>query len=300
MTKPKQQTPDALPQAVESKQWTRPSIAWLLPIAAMLVVVWLGYSAWRQQGETIEITFDHAHGIEVDDPVMYRGVRVGIVREVTLAPANSGIIVRVELRRDTRSIATSDARFWIVRPEVSLRGVTGLETLLGPRLIRVEPGTDPKFAREFVGLNAAPSITLNESALHIFVDADRLGSLLPGGPVLYRDVQVGQITSYELVRDTTAVRIAVEVDERFAPLITDTTKFWNASGIDLDIGLFNGVRLRSDSLESLLTGGIAFATPTKPGQTVGHNYVFQLESEPKPEWLRWKPSIDVGEAMPAN
>lgn len=288
-----------LPVAVVKSPRSAVSLAWGLPIIAFGVVVWLGYSAWRSRGEMIGITFDFANGIEVDNPVMYRGVRVGTVRAVELRAAHDGVVVRVELRPDARSVATADARFWIVRPKVSLRGVTGLETLLGPGLIYVEPGTDTRLAHDFVGRSAPPDVrTHDRGALRVFVDADRLGSLLPGGPVLYRDVQVGQITSYALLRDSTAVRIELEIGARYAPLLTDTTKFWNASGIDFDFGLFNGVRFRTDSLESVLTGGISFATPTKPGQTVGHNYVFQLEAEPKPEWLRWKPTIDTGDEGP--
>jgi hypothetical protein len=49
-----------------------------------------------------------------------------------------------------------------------------------------------------------------------------------------------------------------------------------------------------DSLRSLFTGGVAFATPEKGGKPVESGARFSLYSEPKDDWLEWRPALAVG------
>ena len=67
--------------------------------------------------------------------------------------------------------------------------------------------------------------------------------------------------------------------------------FWNASGVKAHFGLFSGLDVSLESLESLIAGGIAFATPDDPGAPVPNNSYFKIAEKPEDRWLDWAPRI---------
>ena len=99
---------------------------------------------------------------------------------------------------------------------------------------------------------------------------------------------------YSLGEQATNILIHVHVHERFAPLVRQNSKFWNAGGIKADISLFGGVSVSAETLKSLLVGGIAFATPSPPGPAPLRQQVFPLHDKPENKWLKWSPEIDIG------
>lgn len=73
----------------------------------------------------------------------------------------------------------------------------------------------------------------------------------------------------------------------------DNSRFWVASGVGVDWGLFSGLSVRADSLDALIEGAVAFATPNRPGDRVSGGHGFALESEPDSKWFEWDPSIPL-------
>ncbi|MEZ6840441.1 MlaD family protein, partial [Pseudomonas aeruginosa] len=96
--------------------------------------------------------------------------------------------------------------------------------------------------------------------LHLTLKADRLGSLEQGSPVFYRQIQVGQVKSFQLGDDQRTIEIKVHIEPAYADLVRKHTRFWNASGISISGGL-SGFKVHSESLLTLVAGGIAFSTP---------------------------------------
>jgi paraquat-inducible protein B len=270
-----------------------PFLAWLVPVAALALAATLALQAMNRRGPTIAITFESGAGIQVDDPVTYRAVEVGRVRSVSLSPDLQHVIVNVQLTPDAASIAAEGAMFWVVRPEVSLTRVSGLETLLGPRYIAVEPASPPgRPARAFVGLDRPPRLALGAApGLDLTLRSQRLGSVSEGSPVSFREMKVGTVTSVALAPDARSIEIQLRVDPQHAHLVRSNTKFWNASGIGLDLGLLGGVKLKAESLEAVISGGIAFATPTRAGEPVTSGHVFEMEPAPVEDWAKWTPDL---------
>jgi paraquat-inducible protein B len=126
--------------------------------------------------------------------------------------------------------------------------------------------------------------------LALIVETPQLGGLKDGDPVYYREVRVGSVNSHELSRDSKFVRAHLNIQNRYAPLVGSNSVFWNASGISANLGL-TGIHVHAESLEALMSGGIAFATPSDPGHSVTEGSVFQLHPEVKDAWLKWEPMI---------
>jgi paraquat-inducible protein B len=115
--------------------------------------------------------------------------------------------------------------------------------------------------KNFVALANPPESARQEAGLSLVLSAARRGSLKTGVPVTYREITVGKVTGYELGQTADRVLVRILIEPKFAPLVRSGTRFWNSSGFGFDYGLFKGATMRTESLETLIQGGIAFATP---------------------------------------
>jgi paraquat-inducible protein B len=71
------------------------------------------------------------------------------------------------------------------------------------------------------------------------------------------------------------------------------SKFWNAGGLDFRFGIFRGAEISAESAKTLLSGGIAFATPTDAGEPASDGKVFRLYDKPDDAWKNWMPEIKL-------
>ncbi|MFR0657275.1 mammalian cell entry protein, partial [Pantoea sp. SIMBA_079] len=78
--------------------------------------------------------------------------------------------------------------------------------------------------------------------------------------IYYRKIPVGEVVSFALQDDGKGVEIGVFVQAPYDTFVTADTRFWNASGIDMQIGA-NGLKVDTESLSSILVGGLAFGSP---------------------------------------
>lgn len=247
---------------------------------------------WRE----ISIQFPSGEGLEVGNPVRFRGIDVGEVTSVQLGEAAKNVVVRVQLVGSAGRLATAGTQFWIERPRLDLTEVRGLDTLIGGRNIAMQPG-DPAAAEQdfFEGLAAAPPLPRKSGDLEIELDrADRLG-LVRGAPVAYRGLEIGRVADVGLASDGASVKIRVIIEADYAALVRDNSKWWATSGMEVDAGI-KGLKISVDSLSSWIRGGITVATPNSPGKPVASGHRFMLEAAPQKDWLNWKPRIAVGDS----
>ncbi|MEC8496142.1 MAG: MlaD family protein, partial [Planctomycetota bacterium] len=117
-------------------------LIWLVPLAAAGLSIGFALRALQQRGPTVLIRAEHGHGIGRGDAVRYLGTQVGEVRRVSIEEAADGDEVQIEvlLRKDAAGLARAGTLFWIVRPQLSLDAVSGLETIIGAQYISLHPG----------------------------------------------------------------------------------------------------------------------------------------------------------------
>ncbi|ANC01718.1 MULTISPECIES: PqiB family protein [Pseudomonas] len=245
---------------------TRPasnwSAIWILPLIALMIGGWLAWQAYRDAGVEIQVRFETGEGIVANKTeVIYKGMSVGKVTSLVLDAegSNTGVIATIEMNKTAEPHMNKGTRFWLVKPSVSLAGISGLETLVSGNYIAVDPGQGEP-TRRFTALAEAPPLSDKEPGLHLTLKAERLGSLNRESPVFYKQIQVGKVKSYRLSDDHGTVEIKLFIEPEYAGLVRKHTRFWNASGISIDANL-SGVKVRSESLSSIVAGGIAFATP---------------------------------------
>jgi paraquat-inducible protein B len=256
------ESPDNLPRATAiPRRRQRISVVWLIPILAAVVAIGIAIQRILSEGPTITIIFTSAGGVEAGKTfVKYKDVNIGQVTAVRLASDFTMVEITAKIDKSAAGLMVEDAKFWVVEPRVTLSGVTGLGTLLSGNYIGFEAGKSDKKQRNFTGLETAPVITGGQPGRQFVLKADDLGSLGIGSPVYYRRLQVGQLVAYDLAPDGKAVQIKVFVNTPYDKFVNSGTRFWNASGIDVSVGA-GGVELRTQSLVSVLAGGVAFETP---------------------------------------
>lgn len=264
MTEQEQQrapAPLAAPRVVRRRDWV-PSLIWLIPIVAALVGFGLVANILWNRGPEIVLTFRTAEGLEAGKTtVKYKDVQIGTVQSIRLARDRSHVRVAVQLSKDAADGFTAeDAHYWVVRPRLGTSGISGLGTLLSGAYIAADPGLSADDADEFEGLELPPIVTRDDEGRQFTLRARDVGSLDIGSPVYFRRIKVGQLSSYTLDEDGRGVTLRVFVNAPYDRFVGVNTRFWHASGVDVQVGA-SGLTLRTQSLATILLGGIAFEAP---------------------------------------
>lgn len=278
MTSPTPDTPQSPGSpAVKTRRFSV-SLVWIVPIVAVLVGISLVVHSVLQQGPTIILNFKTGSGLTANKTeVKYRNVVIGQVTEVALSDDQKSVNATVKLAKQADSFTRADSQFWVVRPRIGAGGVSGIDTLLSGDYIGADIGQSETRAKQFTGLENPPPITYGEPGKRFTLHTQNLGSLDIGSPVYYRKIEVGQVVAYKLDAEGKGVDIEVFVHAPNDVYVTENTRFWNASGIDLSVGA-NGFALKTESLSSMLVGGIAFLVPpySPNDKPAGEERTFEL------------------------
>ncbi len=270
--------PEDIPEAIVQSRLSQFSIVWIIPVVAALIGAWLIYKAQTEKGPTITVTFQTAEGLEAGKTkIKYKDVDLGQVREITLNPDLSQVVVTADLVRQAEKLLSENTRFWVVRARVNVSGVSGLGTLFSGAYIGLDPGQPGKAARSFTGLEEPPIVTADLPGRHFILKAEQRGSLDTGSPVYFRQIRVGQVVGYQLADDGQSVIIKIFINSPYQKFVYKNSRFWNASGLDLSIGT-EGVQLNTESMVTMLVGGISFDIPSylETGEPAAADQVFNL------------------------
>lgn len=261
--------------------------------------------AWGHQsrGTPITVRFSEGHGLKAGDAIRHRGIDVGRVRTIQLSATLDSVAVDCELFRGAEGLAREGTQFWIVRPFVSLSGVSGLETLVEGRYLAVRPGNRRnRVTREFTGLDEQPVLGLQaEGALELVLEADHRQGLGHGSPVRFRGMKVGEVVAVNLASDATTVELRILIAAQYRLLVRNNSVFWNDGGVDVRFG-FRGLDVDVGTLETVARGGISFSTPDDAEDAAGTGRRFPLQPKEPRDWQEWKPNLVVGDptSVPAR
>jgi paraquat-inducible protein B len=280
-----------IPSAVaQPKRRTSPQLIWLIPIVAVLIGGWLAIKTILDKGPTVTITFKTAEGLEAGKTkVKYKNVDIGEVRLLVLSEDHSQIIVTVEFEKQAQNFLVDDTRFWVVRPRVGGGQVSGLGTLFSGAYIGLDIGHSATKRREFTGLEVPPIVTGDQPGRQFVLRSDDLGSADIGTPLFFRHTQVGTVVAHELDQDGKGVTVKFFVNAPYDQYVNANTRFWDAGGIDLTLDA-SGVKVNTESVISILIGGVAFESPAGTGalpeadpDTVFHMYSSRAAALKQPD-----------------
>jgi paraquat-inducible protein B len=257
-----QQSPSQPPEArAVPRSKTRLSLVWIVPLVAAVAGAWVAVTRILNQGPTITIAFQSAEGLEAGKTqIHYNGVTVGTLETIRLSDDRRSVVASARMAPKTEGLLVEDTQFWVVSPRISGATVTGLGTLISGSYIGMEIGESKKPKRDFVALATPPVVTGDVTGRFFVLKAPDLGSLDTGTPLYFRRLQVGQVAAYALAKDGSSLDVRVFVKAPYDQYVTPNTRFWQASGIDMSLSA-SGLSVQTQSLLSILVGGVAFETP---------------------------------------
>lgn len=237
------------------------SKVWLVPIVALLTGLWMVFYQWHNQGPLITIEFKNATGLEAGKTKLKtRDVNIGLVKKIALSEDLSVVIVTARVDKNVASLLHADNQFWIVSPEVSLSGISGLGTILSGSYINMAPGIKKQKSTDFVALEAPPVTPAGTPGLHITLNSKSEFAYKKGDPVVYKGIKVGEFEDIYFNIEQRIVYYNTFIQAPYHSLITTNTKFWDISGVQLELDS-NGARISTGSIETLLTNGVTFGIP---------------------------------------
>jgi len=271
-----------IPQSTaKPKKRMRFSVVWIIPVVAALVGLGIAIQQILSKGPTITIIFKKAEGVEAGKTlVKYKDVDIGRVDTIELSKDFTKVVVTAKINKSAEGLIVEDAKFWVEQPRVTLSGVSGIGTLLSGNHIGMEVGRSTKARKQFIGLEVPPEVTIDQPGSKFILQADTIGSVGIGTPLYYRRLNVGRVIGYDLASDGRSIDIKVFVNAPYDQYVERQTRFWHASGIDVSLGA-NGLSVQTQSVVSMLIGGIAFETPpfVTDSKPAAEDTVFALYSD---------------------
>jgi len=247
-------------------------------------------------GLPITLHFNELAGLQAGQPIKYKGQVIGLVERLTFDHSEYGVKVIAFLNDAGKKFAVKGTKFWLVKPKLGLVGSQNLDALV-ERYIAAMPSdsVDQQVTTTFIAEDMPPAVTSLPYGLNLKLNTRRLGSVRVGDPVLYRQVNVGEVIGVDLAPTADKVNIYINITNKYAQLVTAESEFWNTSGVHIEAGLFSGVTIDSESIETIMSGGISFATPRYEGEQsrVSNGHQFILQQEVQSKWYDWQPKIPL-------
>lgn len=275
MTLPDLPDMDVIP--TKRSPWRNLSLVWLVPILALIISMGVAWQSYNNKGTLITIVFKDAAGITPKDTtIRFRDVIIGAVEDVSFSKDMSHVEVSARIHKDVAATLSPETLFWVVRPEVSARGISGLSTVLsGVYIDAAWTPIEASSSRAFEGLSETPLIRPGHEGTRIMIRSKNGSSLTPGAPVFFRGMEVGQLDTPRLSETGDSTDVEAFINAPFDKFLTTDSRFWNVSGFSVTLGPA-GLNLNVASLGSLLTGGVAFENIVSGGSPVTDNTMFRL------------------------
>lgn len=265
---------------------------WLFPLVALAISGYYLYDYFAQEGPRISIYFEDASSVQAEKTtVRYRGVSVGLVKDVSISDDQKQVEVEVLLRKDAKSFAVEGTKFAIVKPKVGFQGISGLETLIEGTYISVEPGPAKNPPRKEFRAQALPAIETPDDISSYIIESPSVESLSVGDFVTYRGMRVGTLSKMSFQKGARMVNVQINIENRYTHLIRENTVFWRKIGVQAKFGLF-GSNIKVNSIDSIMNGALEFATPNTPGAKAKNLRKFTLQPGAPKDLARWNPELD--------
>jgi paraquat-inducible protein B len=272
--------PDNLPPEAKVKAVKPVSKIWIIPIVTLFIALWMVYYQWSNQGPLITIEFSTATGLEAGKTkIKTLDVDIGVVKKIELTKDLSGVIVTARMNVNVTSLLHQDSQFWIVSPRVSLSGVSGLGTILSGPYINMAAGVAGQTTDNFLALPGPPVTPAGTPGLHVTLNSETEFAYKKGDPVIYKGIKVGEFEDIYFNFDERIVYYNTFIEAPYHKLITENTKFWDISGVQMNLDA-GGVSVSTGSVETLLTNGVTFGIPEgmASGQQISERTFFDIHT----------------------
>ncbi|MGA1933381.1 MlaD family protein [Arcobacter sp. YIC-464] len=209
------------------------------------------------------IKFANASGIGEDTPIIYKGITVGKITEISLTPDD--ISTKAFVYDKYKYLLTDKSEFFIKRANVSIDGVENLGNIVRGDYISLDykKGEEKEIfiAKDYQDLQKS----LDSKIITLY--ANDLNSITKKSKLYFKNIEIGKVVDFNFSKNYSKVEIKVSLDKEYENLVNDHTLFYDMSSklidmknLDLDINysgftpLLNGaIGILSEKRASKLT-----------------------------------------------
>jgi paraquat-inducible protein B len=256
------QAPDEQPRRwPQAKRLRRrwPGIVWAIPLAALIVVAYLGIRWLATRGTEVTVTFASAEGVTPGDTkVLQNGVEVGHVTKVAITPDGKRVELTLSMSKQAEPALNSASRFWLLGATPSVTDLQSVRAALAGLIVELAPGTGGTPMRHFDGLDSAPVVMPDERGTYYQLDATNAG-VQPGALILSDGQKVGVVTDSSF-RALGHFRLRFFMRAPFDKFVRDGATFWRGSPLKVQL-TGSGIQTQIAPPSSVLQGSVQFDLP---------------------------------------
>ena len=250
---------DDLPEARSIRsRW--PGLVWAVPLAALIIVAFLGVRALTRQGVDVTVTFGYVEGVTPGNTkVLVAGVEAGQVSKVRVSPDAHHVEVTLRLDPRAKSALNSNTKFWLIGENPTITDIQSIRAAVAGVIIAMAPGTGGTPTRTFVGLDQPPVIPPDAKGTAYYLTAPAVGSIQSGASVSYHGLAIGKVVQTEMV-GLDRFRMEMFINAPYDRYIKSGAEFWTGSPLKLSLsGASISAGLASPA--SLLQGSVQYEIP---------------------------------------
>ena len=245
----------------------------------------------------IELTMSTQNGLKKGSKVLYKGFELGSLKDLELL--NDGIKATLSIDKKYKKLFNQSTIIYLDRFKIGLDGIKNASSAVFGPSISIYSSKNSEFKDSFVLKEDEFKPSYHKEGLSVVLKASRKSSLKMGSPIYYRQLQIGWVDSFELSKDSRFVDITVFIEDKYKHLVRKNSIFYNATAFGMDISLF-GVKVETETVETMLSGGIALITPEDYTDQAKDGDQFILELEPESDWLEYSPCIEANSSKVTN
>lgn len=200
----------------------------------------------------IDIEFLDVEDIGENTPIMYKGINIGKITDISLN--TNSVKAQAYVFKKYKHLLTNNSEFEISTPEISLDGIKNIGTVFTGKYISLNYKKGD-FTTQFKDKKLLNN-QINTDDLELTLLVKSLGSITDKSKIYYKDIEIGKITNISLSSNYKDVVIKALIYGKYKNIISDNSLFYDMSSKLLDIKNLN-INLNFAGVNPLIHGAIA-------------------------------------------
>lgn len=157
--------------------------------------------------------------------------------------------------------------------------------------IGVIASSQRSFQNNFSGYDSLEDVKKVDNGEILKVVSSKPTVVNEDAPIYYKNVEIGKVNKINLNSDGTQTIISCLIYNQYKHLIRKNSTFHDISGFKMKFSIFTGTEIKTNTVTSILKGGLLVITPYKYSEVANTNDIFTLKKELKEDWQDINPSI---------
>ncbi|RBW47706.1 hypothetical protein DS885_01775 [Psychromonas sp. B3M02] len=216
-----------------------------------------------QQGLSITLQLNNTNNLPKRAGILFKGHGIGRIDNIRYDSASQLFVANATINPAFSELVTESAEFWVEQAAVSFSKIENLSNLITGDFISFSHGDN--YLNEKQQTTFMVKSDQSKETLSLTLIADNANGLSENAPITFKGLTIGHINGLTLSNDSQHVQVNMDIDQQFAYLVNQDSKFHLLSGVNIKASV-QGVEVDSKPIQHIIQGGIALYNPTPSNQ----------------------------------